>query len=114
MHRGSSRRHPNTNLTLRQQSRQLLPEEAIAVARAQGIHLPDSTTNDLIALLQTLPADNTTSLQVDFAHQRRVELDYTAGAVLRRAQASGIPTPTPTLQTLYLTLKSRAQSFGGL
>ena len=54
----------------------------------------------------------TTSLQVDFAHQRRVELDYTAGAVLRRAQESGIPTPT--LQTLYLPLKSRAQSFGGL
>ena len=54
----------------------------------------------------------TTALQVNFAHQRRVELDDTAGAVLRRAQESGIPTPT--LQTLYLTLKSRAQSFGGL
>ena len=52
----------------------------------------------------------TTALQVDFAHQRRVELDYTAGAVLRRAHESGVPT----LQTLYLTLKSRAQSFGGL
>ncbi len=86
--------------------------EAIAVAHSQRIHLPDTTTNDLIALLQTLPADNTTSLQVDFAHQRRVELDYTAGAVLRHGQASGVPTPT--LQTLYLTLKSRAQSFGGL
>ena len=86
--------------------------EAIAVARAQGIHLPDATANDLITLLQSLPDDNTTSLQVDFAHQRRVELDYTAGAVLRRAQESGVPTPT--LQTLYLTLKSRAQSFGGL
>ena len=87
-------------------------EEAIAVARSQGIHLPDSTTHDLITLIQSLPPDNTTSLQVDFAHQRRVELDYTTGAVLRRAQASGVPTPT--LQTLYLTLKSRAQSFGGL
>lgn len=86
--------------------------EAIAVARAQGIHLLGSTADDLIALLQTLPADNTTSLQVDFAHQRRVELDYTAGAILRRAKQSNIPTPT--LQTLYLTLKSRAQSFGGL
>ena len=86
--------------------------EAIAVARSQGIHLPDTTTKDLIDLIQTLPPDNTTSLQVDFAHQRRVELDYTAGAVLRRAQESSVPTPT--LQTLYLTLKSRAQSFGGL
>ena len=86
--------------------------EAIAVARSQGVHLPDSTSTDLIALLQSLPPDNTTSLQVDFAHQRRVELDYTAGAVIRRAHQSGIPTPT--LQTLYLTLKSRAQSFGGL
>ena len=86
--------------------------EAIAVARSQGIHLPDTTANGLINLIQTLPPDNTTSLQVDFAHQRRVELDYTAGAVLRRARESSVPTPT--LQTLYLTLKSRAQSFGGL
>ena len=87
-------------------------KEAIAVARSQGIHLPDSTTDDLLALIQSLPPDNTTSLQVDFAHQRRVELDYTTGAVLRRARDSGVPTPT--LQTLYLTLKARAQSFGGL
>ena len=87
-------------------------DEAIAVARSQGIALPDSTSTDLIALLQSLPPDNTTSLQVDFAHQRRVELDYTTGAVIRRAQQSGVPTPT--LQTLYLTLKARAQSFGGL
>ena len=87
-------------------------DEAVAVARSQGIALPDSTSTDLITLLQSLPPDNTTSLQVDFAHQRRVELDYIAGAVIRRAQESGIPTPT--LQTLYLTLKARAQSFGGL
>ena len=86
--------------------------EAVAVARSQGIALPDSTSTDLIALLQSLPPDNTTSLQVDFAHQRRVELDYITGAVIRRAQESGVPTPT--LQTLYLTLKARAQSFGGL
>ena len=86
--------------------------EAIAVARAQGVALPDSTSTDLITLLQSLPPDNTTSLQVDFAHQRRVELDYTTGAVIRRAQESGVPTPT--LQTLYLTLKARAQSFAGL
>ena len=86
--------------------------EAVAVARSQGVHLPDSTSDDLIALLKSLPPDNTTSLQVDFAHQRRVELDYTTGAVLRRAQQSGIPTPA--LQTIYLTLKARAQSFGGL
>ena len=87
-------------------------EESIAVAQSQGIALPDSTTDDLIDLLKSLPPDNTTSLQVDFAHQRRVELDYTAGAVIRRAQQSGVPTPT--LQTLHLTLKARAQSFGGL
>ncbi len=89
MRHGSSRRHPSTNLILRQQPRLLLPQEASTVAHSQGIHLPD-TTDDLI---QTLPPDNTTSLQVDFAHQRRVELDDTAGAVLRRAHQSGIPTP---------------------
>ena len=47
-----------------------------------------------------------------FGHQRRVELDYLTGAVIRRAHQSN--TPTPALQAIYLTLKARAQSFGGL
>ena len=48
--------------------------EAVAVGRAVGVDLPDSTSDDLVALLQSAPADNTTSLQVDFGHQRRSSL----------------------------------------
>ena len=87
-------------------------DEAVAVARAQGIALPDSTSNDLVALLQSAPPDNTTSLQVDFANRRRVELEYLTGAVVRRGREAGVPTPA--LKAIYLSLKARAHAFGGL
>ena len=87
-------------------------DEAVAVACAQGVALPDSTSTDLIALLQSAPPDNTTSLQVDFAHRRHVEIEYLTGAVVSRGQEFCVPTPA--LQAIYLTLKTRAQAFGGI
>ena len=87
-------------------------DEAVAVARAAGVALPDSTSDDLIALLQSAPPDNTTSLQVDFANRRRVELEYLTGAVVRRGREAGVPTPA--LEAIYLSLKARAHAFGGL
>ena len=85
-------------------------DEAVAVARAAGV--PDSTSDDLVALLQSAPPDNTTSLQVDFANRRRVELEYLTGAVVRRGREAGVPTPA--LEAIYLSLKARAHAFGGL
>ena len=67
---------------------------------------------DLVSLSQSAPADNTTSLQVDFGHQRRVELEYLTGAVVRRGREAGVPTPA--LEAIYLSLKARARAFGGI
>ena len=87
-------------------------DEAASVGRALGVDLPESTSDDLVALLQSAPADNTTSLQVDFGHQRRVELEYLTGAVVRRGREAGVPTPA--LEAIYLSLKARARAFGGI
>ncbi|MCY4114163.1 MAG: 2-dehydropantoate 2-reductase [Chloroflexi bacterium] len=86
--------------------------EAASVGRALGMDLPESTSDDLVALLQSAPADNTTSLQVDFGHQRRVELEYLTGAVVRRGREAGVPTPA--LEAIYLSLKAKARAFGGI
>ncbi len=86
--------------------------EAAAVGRTLGVDLPASTSDDLVALLQSAPADNTTSLQVDFGHQRRVELEYLTGAVVRRGREAGVPTPA--LEAIYLSLKAKARAFGGI
>ena len=86
--------------------------EAASVGRALGVELPESTSDDLVALLQSAPADNTTSLQVDFGHQRRVELEYLTGAVVRRGREAGVPTPA--LEAIYLSLKAKARAFGGI
>lgn len=90
----------------------LMFDEAASVGRALGVDLPESTSDDLLALLQSAPADNTTSLQVDFGHQRRVELEYLTGAVVRRGREAGVPTPA--LQAIYLSLKAKARAFGGI
>ncbi|MCY4112195.1 MAG: 2-dehydropantoate 2-reductase [Chloroflexi bacterium] len=86
--------------------------EAASVGRALGVDLPESTSDDLVALLQSAPADNTTSLQVDFGHQRRVELEYLTGAVVRRGREAGVPTPA--LEAIYLSLKAKARAVGGV
>ena len=86
--------------------------EAASVGRALGVDLPESTSDDLVALLQSAPADNTTSLQVDFGHQRRVELEYLTGAVVRRGREAGVSTPA--LEAIYLSLKAKARAFGGI
>lgn len=90
----------------------LMFNEAASVGRALGVDLPQSTSDDLVALLQSAPADNTTSLQVDFGHQRRVELEYLTGAVVRRGREAGVPTPA--LEAIYLSLKAKARAFGGI
>ncbi len=90
----------------------LMFNEAASVGRALGVDLPESTSDDLVALLQSAPADNTTSLQVDFGHQRRVELEFLTGAVVRRGREAGVPTPA--LDAIYLSLKAKARAFGGI
>lgn len=89
-----------------------LIREFVQVATATGVTLPRDTEEKIIANFEGAPPGQTSSLQRDFAGQRRVELDYITGTVVQRARALGIATPH--FDALYATLKTRALAFGGL
>jgi 2-dehydropantoate 2-reductase len=66
-------------------------EEACAVAAADGSR---TTFAEQWSIIESLPADLTTSTARDVAAGRPSELDAIAGAVVRAGRGLGVPTPT--------------------
>jgi 2-dehydropantoate 2-reductase len=66
-------------------------EEACSVAAADGIVLDPAAQWEI---LDTMPASVTTSTARDAAEGRPTELDAIVGAVVRRSNRLGVPTPT--------------------
>jgi 2-dehydropantoate 2-reductase len=89
-----------------------LISETVAVARASGITLPADAVETAMRVIEALPADMRTSMQLDYAGRRRVELEDLTGAVVRLGRRLGVPTPV--YDVLYAALRVRAQAFGGL
>ena len=78
-------------------------EEAIAVARAAGVQLPDTDlVESTINLAQTMK-NATSSTAQDIARGKRTEIDSLNGYVVRRGNELGIPVPVN--QTLYALVK---------
>jgi 2-dehydropantoate 2-reductase len=67
--------------------------ETIAVGRAKGIDLPRSLFDDLITLLQQIPAQAGSSMLQDLERHRRLELPWLSGAVVRMGRALDVETP---------------------
>ena len=67
--------------------------ETTAVARAKGIVLPRSLFDELITLLQQIPAQAGSSMLQDLEHHRRLELPWLSGAVVRMGRALEVETP---------------------
>ena len=57
--------------------------EALHVGRARGIALGDECLQAALKVLDTAPADGTTSMQRDIASGRRSELEAQTGAIVR-------------------------------
>jgi 2-dehydropantoate 2-reductase len=77
-------------------TRRLLTEataEIRDVALARGINLAADVVPRILAWIDQLPTDGTTSLQRDLLAGRPSELDAWTGAVVRLGQESGVPTP---------------------
>lgn len=91
--------------------RQLI-EETVAVGRATGVNLAPDATERTMDFIMNLPPGAKTSMLFDYERQKRVELEYLTGTVVRRGRALGLPTPG--FDALYAILKVRAQAFGGL
>lgn len=78
------------------ESRRLLQatmEEVDAVARAQGVVLPDDIVALTFDFLEAAPAGGTASMQRDIMAGRPSELETQTGAVVRLGKAAGVPTP---------------------
>jgi 2-dehydropantoate 2-reductase len=67
--------------------------ETIAVARAKGVPLPRSLFDELITLIQQVPAQAGSSMLQDLERHRRLELPWLSGAVVRMGRALDVETP---------------------
>ena len=69
-------------------------QEIYALAHARGVKLPADSVDKVMAAVDGLPADATSSMQRDIAAGKPSELDSQNGAVVRMARESGIEVPT--------------------
>jgi len=67
--------------------------ECVAVGRAEGAILPDSLGEEVLALYARHPADSVNSLLADRLAGHRMEWDARNGAIVRKGERHGIPTP---------------------
>ena len=78
-------------------------DEIYALAHARGINLPVNSIDTVMAAVDALPEDASSSMQRDIAAGKPSELDAQNGAVIRMAQKIGVNVPTHTL--IYEILK---------
>ena len=67
--------------------------EVAAVAAAHGVFLGEEAITNNMALAQSFPPNNKTSMFQDLEAGRRLEIDYLSGAVVRLGREKGIETP---------------------
>jgi 2-dehydropantoate 2-reductase len=67
--------------------------ECVAVGRAEGAKLNDSLGEEILAHYRQGPPDAVNSLLADHLAGRRMETDARNGAIVRKGEKHGIPTP---------------------
>jgi 2-dehydropantoate 2-reductase len=77
--------------------------EVEALARAEGIGVAPDVRAQKLAYLDNSPATSRSSMMMDLAAGRPIEIEALLGSVVRRGKAAGIPTPV--METLYAVLK---------
>ncbi|HEV2835232.1 MAG TPA: 2-dehydropantoate 2-reductase [Pyrinomonadaceae bacterium] len=78
-------------------------EEIYALAHAYEIDLPSDSIDTVMASVDALPEDATSSMQRDIAAGKPSELESQNGAIVRMARERGVAVPTHEL--IYQTLK---------
>ncbi|MBX0295023.1 2-dehydropantoate 2-reductase [Haloarcula nitratireducens] len=68
-------------------------EEVCAVARANGVALPDDTAAEWVEFAEDLDADSYSSLHYDLTHEKPMELDALNAAVVRHAEGTDVDVP---------------------
>lgn len=80
--------------------------ESVAVGRAEGAQLSDSLAEEILAHYRAQAPDTTNSLLADRLAGRRLETDARNGAIVRKGERHGIPTP---LNRMAVTLLDAQQ-----
>ncbi len=80
--------------------------EVLQVAAAEGV-TTTRTPESLVQYMDGLPAHMRPSMLVDLENGKPLEVEFLQGAVVRRGQARGVPTPV--MSTLYALLQPHAQ-----
>ncbi|QKJ86160.1 2-dehydropantoate 2-reductase [Paramixta manurensis] len=87
----------------------VLCEEIALVMEREGQHTSfDSVMNYVLAVIEST-AENSSSMRQDIHAQRRTEIEYITGYLLRRARAQGIVTPENS--RLYELVKRKEQNY---
>jgi 2-dehydropantoate 2-reductase len=78
--------------------------EALAVARARNVALPDDFVERTLARCDRLPYEMKSSMLQDLERGRRLELPWLSGALVRLGRELGVPTPIHGFITTALKL----------
>jgi 2-dehydropantoate 2-reductase len=68
-------------------------QEAVAVARARGVHPPEGILDQVQGLIDALPPGHMASMHEELVGGRPSELEYWTGAVVRLGREAGVATP---------------------
>jgi len=70
-----------------------LMAEVSAVARAEGVDLPETVVDEWCEFVRELDPEMYSSLHYDLTHGKRLELDALHGSVVRHAESAGVDVP---------------------
>jgi 2-dehydropantoate 2-reductase len=85
--------------------------EAVAIARAAGVQLPDADMNSVVLQLAEAMPEAMSSTAQDIARGNRTEIDALNGYLVRRGAELGIATPfNQTLHALVKLLEESAKA----
>jgi 2-dehydropantoate 2-reductase len=73
------------------------------LARAEGVPVARDVIERISTYVQAIPGTMRSSLLIDLSQGKRIEVEQLQGAVMRRAQARGLPAPT--IAALYAVLR---------
>ncbi|MBR1247058.1 2-dehydropantoate 2-reductase [Bradyrhizobium sp. AUGA SZCCT0169] len=87
-------------------------QEAIAVARASGVAIPDDITGHIMEIPANMPNQMSSTAQ-DLARGKPSEIDFLNGYVVRKGAELGIPTPTNQALQVMVKLAERGKELSG-
>ena len=87
-------------------------QEAITVARACGVGMPDDLLANILNIPTMMPAQKSSTAQ-DLVRGKPSEIDFLNGYVVRKGAELGIPTPTNHALQVMVKLAERGKELSG-